>query len=136
MISLVSRSWTPVRVVAAVAPVPRSTNAMEEGPILFFQYQLQGLILFKMNGKDGYLRKDALKKRYIDLDGRDKRVLVDFKYIPYWGRGASNLTGTGWVAVLSLVRSVFVREVDKAGRRKGWVLMGPTDPNVSSEEEP
>ena len=40
---------------------------------------LQEMILFKVNGKCGYPLKDALKKQYTGLDGRDDRMFVDFK---------------------------------------------------------
>ena len=39
---------------------------------------LQEMILFKVNGKCGYPLKDAMKKQYTGLDGRDDSMFVDF----------------------------------------------------------
>ena len=43
------------------------------------QDQLQEIILFRVNGKCGYPLKDALKKHYTGLDGRDDKMFVDSK---------------------------------------------------------
>jgi len=43
------------------------------------QHNLQEMILFTVNGKCGYPLVDALKKQYIDLDGRGDKMFVDCK---------------------------------------------------------
>jgi len=41
--------------------------------------ELQEMILFSVNGECGYPLKDALKKQYTGLDGRDDKMFVTCK---------------------------------------------------------
>ena len=41
--------------------------------------ELQGMIPFRVNGNCGYPLKDALRKHYTGLDGRDEKMFIDFK---------------------------------------------------------
>lgn len=43
------------------------------------EVHLQELIVFRVSRKCGYPLKDALEKRYTNLEGRDDRMFVDFK---------------------------------------------------------
>ena len=79
------QAWTRVYVVVAASAF--HTTGMSGGLLSVHRYERrvalrpheQREILFSVNGKCGYRLEDALKRRYIGLDGRDDRVFVDLE---------------------------------------------------------
>ena len=101
------------------------------------------MIVFKVNGKCGYPLKDALRKYYTGLNGRDEKMFTDFKssisirvevrltlsmrfddghescsqWLPY-GKWTKQVGTESCVSLHKIV----------------WILMSPIDPNADLEE--
>ena len=104
------------------------------------EHELQEMILFRVNGKCGYPLRDALKKQYTGLDGRDDRMFVNFKSsisIRLEVRpAASALSGGGLEPCLQwLSYEKWTKQVGAGSRILPQTLTSPVDPNVDLAED-